>query len=336
MKHSIRYALVVAAAVLLAGGCAKKQEAKTAENPSFRIGVSKIVSHPALDATEQGIQDELAARGIPAVFDLQNANGDVNTATQIAQKFLVDKVDAVVAIATPNAIAAANTIKDKPVVFSVITDPAGAGLVDADLMGKGNVTGLSDMTDVLDHLKLFQRVAGIKTLGYVYTSSEANSASSLASVEKACAELGISLVAQSINNSSEVKQATETIVKRVDGIYLTTDNTVFSALPALIEVALANKKPVFSSDTTSAVDGGCLIASGFDYYKAGRATGAILADVLQGKKPADIPVKFLKDPSEMDFIIDLDVAKICGIDFPQDILDTAGKVFENGKLTTRN
>ena len=133
-----------------------------------------------------------------------------------------------------------------------------------------------------------------------------------------------------------MKQATETIVKRVDGIYLTTDNTVFSALPALIEVALANKKPVFSSDTTSAVEGGCLIASGFDYYKAGRATGAILADVLQGKKPADIPVKFLKDPSEMDFIIDLDVAKICGIDFPQDILDTAGKVFENGKLTTRN
>ncbi len=316
-------------------GCAKKDANADASGKAYRVGISKIVSHPALDATEKGIQDELAELGITATFDLQNANGDVNTATQIATKFKSDKVDAVVAIATPTAVAAANAIKDIPVIFSVITDPVGAGLVGADNMGQGNVTGLSDRLDVLQNLTLFARVAKIKTLGYIYTSSEANSASSLADVKAACQKLGINLVEQSITNSSEVKQATEAIVKRVDGIYLTTDNTVFSALPSLVEVALAAGKPVFSADTTGAMEGGCVIASGFDYYKAGRATGKILADVLGGKAPSSIPVKYITDPAETDLLVDLDAAKKCGIEIPKDLIASAGKIIENGKLTTK-
>lgn len=326
----------IAALVLIsvaATGCAKKETKN--ETKSFKIGISKIVAHPALDAIEKGVQDELAAQGIEATYDMQNANGDVNTATQIATKFLNDNDDLIVAIATPTAVAAANTVKDKPVIFACVTDPVGAGLVDADNMGKGNVTGLSDKIDVLQQLTLFARIAKIKTLGYIYTSSEANSASSLAAVDAACKSLGITLVAQSITNSSEVKQATEAIISRIDGIYLTTDNTVFSALPALVSVAGGAKKPIFSADTTSAMEGGCLIASGFDYYKAGRATGKIVAEVLGGKAPAEVPVKYITEPSETDFLIDLDAAKNCGITFPQDIIDAASKVFENGKLTTK-
>jgi ABC-type uncharacterized transport system, periplasmic component len=333
MKKIISIVAALSLITVVTAGCAKK-EAKT-ESKSFRIGITKIVAHPALDAVEKGVQDELAAEGISATYDLQNANGDVNTATQIATKFKSDGVDAVVAIATPTAVAAANAIKDKPVIFATVTDPISAGLAGADNMGIGNVTGLSDKINVLDQITLFNRVAKLGTLGYIYTSSEANSASSLADVEAACKTLGLGFVAQSINNSSEVKQATEAIIARVDGIYLTTDNTVFSALPALVEVALANKKPVFSADTTSAMQGGCLIASGFDYYKAGRATGKIVADVLKGKAPSAIPVKYITEPSETDFLIDLDVAKTCGITFPQDIIDSASKIIENGKLTTR-
>lgn len=318
------------AASLFAGG-----NKETAASGSIKIGISKIVAHPALDAVEQGIQDELAARGITATFDLQNANGDVNTATQIATKFKTDKVSAIVAIATPTAIAAANAVKDIPVIFSVVTDPVSAGLVASLDKGQGNVTGLSDKTDIYAHLVLFKKLKKMETLGYIYTSSEANSAASLSEVEAACAKLGLKLVTQSITNSSEVKQATEAIIKRVDGIYLTTDNTVYSALPALVEVALANKKPVFSSDTTSAAEGGCVIASGFDYYKAGRATGVLVADVLSGKAPASIPVKFLTDPSETDLLIDLDAAAICGITIPADLLKSANKVIQNGKLTSK-
>lgn len=320
----------ICAATVFAGGA---KDTQTTGNTV--IGISKIVAHPALDAVEQGIQDELSEQGIVARYDLQNANGDVNTATQIASKFRRDRVNAIVAIATPTAVAAANSVKDIPVIFSVVTDPIAAGLVTSLERGSGNVTGLSDKTDIYAHLALFKKVAGIKTLGHIYTSSEANSAASLAEIEKACKQLSISLVVQSINNSSEVKQATEAIIKRVDGIYLTTDNTVYSALPALVEVTRANKKPLFSSDTTSAAEGGALIASGFDYYKAGRATGKLVAEVLAGKKPESIPVKFLTDPSELDLVLDLDVAKICGITLPADLIASANKIIENGKLTTK-
>ncbi len=334
MKKIIATAVVLALIAAAFTGCGKETAAKT-KKTGYRVGISKIVAHPALDAVEQGIQDRLAALGIEATFDLQNANGDVNTATQIATKFRADKVDAAVAIATPTAVAAANAIKDIPVIFSVVTDPVSAGLVDGLGHGRGNVTGLSDKTDILSHLTLFKSVAKIKTLGYIYTSSEANSAASLEEVRVACATLGIALVEQSITNSNEVKQATEAIIRRVDGIYLTTDNTVYSALPALVEVAGANKKPVFSSDTTSAAEGGCLIASGFDYYKAGLATGDLVAQVLKGKAPAEIPVKLLTDPSELDMLIDLDVAKACGITLPADLVASANKIIENGKLTTK-
>jgi len=304
-------------------------------NRQYLIGIAKIVQHEALDAVEQGIQDQLANRGINASYDLQNANGDLTTAAQIASKFLNEKVDVAVGIATPTAVALANAIKNIPVVFSTITDPVGANLVTSLDRGEGNVTGLSDAIPVADYIGLFQQIAGIKTLGYIYTSSEANSISSLALVEAGCKKYGITLVSQSINTSADLRQAAQAIIGRVDGIYITTDNTVFSALPALIQVCRDAKKPIFSADVTGALNGGCVIASGFNYYKAGLATGDIVADILGGKKPADIPVKLLS-PQELDLLFDLDSAAICGIKIPQDLLDKAAYIFQDGKLIQKN
>jgi putative ABC transport system substrate-binding protein len=300
-----------------------------------RIGIAKIVQHEALDACEKGVIDALRARGVDAVFDQQTANGDMNTAAQIANKFKADKVNVAVGIATPIAVALANTIKDTPVVFSAVTDPVGANLVITLAHGEGNVTGLSDAIPTGDHIALFKEIAGIRTLGYIYTSSEANSISALALVEEACKVQGLQLVTQAISTSAELRQAAEAIVNRVDGIYLTTDNTVYSALPALIQVFSSAKKPIFSGDVTSALSGGCLIASGFNYYKAGLATGNIVADILEGKKPQDIPVKFLTDPSESDLLFDLDQAKNCGIPIPEKYLSLANYTFENGKLISK-
>jgi putative ABC transport system substrate-binding protein len=301
----------------------------------IRIGIAKIVQHEALDACEQGIQDALKARGVNAVIDLQNANGDINTAAQIANKFKADRVDVAVGIATPIAQALANAIKDAPVVFSAVTDPVGAGLVSTLARGDANVTGLSDAIPTADHIVLFKEIAKISTLGYIYTSSEANSVSALALVEEACRVQGIRLVTQAINTSAELRQAAQAIVSRVDGIYLTTDNTVYSALPALIQVFKDAKKPIFSGDVTGALAGGCAIASGFNYYKAGLATGNIIADILEGKKPVDIPVKFLTDPSESDLLFDLDAARNCGITIPDRYLSSANYIFQNGTLTTK-
>ncbi len=330
---------VALAAVILAAGCSRQGTANAPQtlnaDRQVRIGIAKIVQHPALDACEQGVQDAVKARGVDAVFDLQNANGDVNTASQIAAKFKSDKVDVAVGIATPIAQALANVIKDTPIVFCSVTDPIGAKLVTTLEHGDGNITGLSDAIPTAEHIALFKNIANIKTLGYIYTSSEANSVSALAIVDEACKNLGITLISQSINNSAELRQAAEAIVDRVDGVYLTTDNTVFSALPALIQVFGAAKKPIFSGDVTGAMDGGVLIASGFNYYKAGLATGNMVVDILEGKSPSEIPVKFLTDPSESDLFFDLDAAKNCGITIPKEYLDQANYIFENGVLTEK-
>ncbi len=306
--------------------------AKKPKSKKIKIGIAKITQHVALDDVERGVMDAINDAGFKVSYDLQNANGDVNTANQIASQFKDEKVDVAVGIATPIAIALANTLKTTPVVFGTVTDPLGAGLVTTLDHGQGNVTGMSDELPSNEHIKLFKEIAGIKTLGYIYTASEDNSVSALNLVEKGCQEAGLKLVTQSISNSSEVKQAAEAIVDRVDGIYLSTDNTVFSALPSLVSVFNKAKKPIFSGDVTGAKDGGCFMASGFNYYKAGYATGQMVVEILNGKKPAEIPVRFMTKPEDSDLLFDLDAAKNCGITIPEKYLAQATYIIENGKL----
>lgn len=305
------------------------------QQKKVKIGIAKIVQHQALDDVEQGIMDSVKKAGINADFDLQNANGDVGTAAQIANQFKVKKVDIAVGIATPVAIALATTLKNTPIVFGTVTDPLGAGLVSTLEHGERNITGMSDAIPTEEHIKLFKEVAGIKTLGYIYTSNEDNSASSLELVKKGCDEAGIKLVTQSITKSDEVKQAAEAIINRVDGIYLTTDNTVFSAISSLVNVFEKAKKPIFSGDVTSAKQGGILMASGFNYYKAGLATGDIVVQILNGKKCSEIPVRFMTEQSDCDFLIDLDVAKKCGINIDEKYINSANMIYQNGKLITK-
>ncbi len=324
---------IIAISIILIMGCTESPQ-KTSDS-EITIGIAKIVQHDALDAVEQGIIDVVTEAGFNATFDLQNANGDVNTASQIANMYKTANVDVAVGIATPVAIALANTLTDIPVVFGTVTDPIGAGLVTTLENGEKNVTGMSDAIPTPEHIQLFAEIANIKTLGYIYSSNEANSISSLAAVEEGCRLAGIELVAQSITNSSEVRQAAQTIINRVDGIYLSTDNTVFSALPALVQVFETEKKPIFSADVTGALNGGCMIASGFNYYKAGRATGEMVVEILNGKNPSEIPVRFMTEPSDSDLLLDLDAAKNAGITIPQSYIDQANYIFENGQLTEK-
>ena len=326
----------VLTAALLFTSCSKKAESNSGDSDKkVKIGIAKIVQHVALDSVEQGVIDAVKNAGYQATFDLQNANGDINTAKQIATQFKDEKVDVAVGIATPVAISLANTMKDTPIVFGTVTDPLGAGLVSTLEHGEGNVTGMSDELPSKEHIKLFKEIAGIKTLGYIYTASEDNSISALKLVEDGCKEADLELVVQAISNSSEVKQAAEAIVSRVDGIYLTTDNTVFSALPSLVAVFNDAKKPIFSGDVTGAKNGGCFMASGFNYYKAGYATGEMVVEILKGKKPSEIPVRFMTKPEDSDLLFDLDVAKACGITIPQNYLDQASFIIENGVLTEK-
>lgn len=329
MKKSLILFAGIVAAVSMFSGCSKKN---SSSEKTVKIGIAKIVQHVALDDVERGVMDAIKDAGIKAKYDLQNANGDVNTANQIAVQFKDEKVNVAVGIATPIAIALANTLKETPVVFGTVTDPLGAGLVTTLEHGEKNVTGMSDELPSVEHIKLFKEIAGIKTLGYIYTSNEDNSLSSLELIKKGCAQAGLELVTQSISTSSEVKQAAESIVDRVDGIYLTTDNTVFSALPSLVTVFNKAKKPVFSGDVTGAKEGGCFMASGFNYYKAGRATGEIVVQILKGANPSEIPVRFMTKPEDSDLLFDLDAAANCGIKIPSEYLSKATYIISGGKL----
>jgi putative tryptophan/tyrosine transport system substrate-binding protein len=296
------------------------------------IGISKIVAHPALDAIERGIQEVVTGEYPDARFDLQNANGEISTASSIAQKFKSQKVTLVVGIATPTAQALVNAIKDRPVIFSAVTDPVGAGLIASLEKGEPNVTGISDMTPVRAQIELLNRLTPIRTLGHVYTSSEANAVSLAAIARQVCQEMGITFVETTVSNSAEVKQAVQTIAGRVDGIYISNDNTVVSALAAVADVANKQRIPVMSADPSSAEATPVLAAWGFDYYKMGRATGRLVVRILKGEKPEAIPTLFMTEASDVDLLINLDVAGELGLTVPDDVLATATTIIEDGQL----
>lgn len=299
------------------------------------IGISKIVSHPALDSVVKGIQDELAAAKIKADYDLQNANGDINTAASIANKFQSEKVTLAVGVATPTAQSLVNTLKGIPVVFSAVTDPVKAGLVTSLKKGEKSVTGVSDMTPVKQQIELLLKIKKIKRLGHVYTGSEENAVVLAGVVKQACKELKLEYVETTVSKSAEVKQAVQSIIRRVDALYISTDNTVVSAMSAVADVAMKNRVPIMSADPSSAETYDVLAAWGFDYYKMGRATGKLIVEILKGKKPEQLPTRFMTKTSDIDLLVNLDVAKKLRLTIPQDIIKSANKIVENGKLTKK-
>ena len=296
------------------------------------IGISKIVSHPALDAVVKGIQDEFAAAKVNASFDVQNANGDISTAASIANKFQSQRVDVAVGVATPTAQALVNTLKTTPVVFSAVTDPVKAGLVSSIKGGGKNVTGVSDLTPVKQQIELLLRIKKVKRLGHIYTSSEENAVVLAGIVKQVCREKGIQFVETTVTRSSEVKQAAQAIAHRVDAFYISTDNTVVSAMSAVADVAAKAKIPVMSADPSSSESYDVLAAWGFDYYKMGRETGKMVIEILKGKKPGQMPTRYMTKPTDVDLLINLDVAKKLGLTVPQDIVKNAKTVRQNGKM----
>ena len=291
-----------------------------------KIGISKLMPHPALDAIEQGIKDYLGTTGRNISYDVQNANGEIASASQIAQLFKNEKTDINIAIATPTAQAIANTYSSVPLVFSSVTDPVSAGLTGD---GMENVCGVSDMVPVRAHLDLISSIKDIKTLGMVYTMGEANGIVLMEEMKKACEENGIGFVSASVVNSSEVRMAAESIIDRVDAVYVATDNTVISAITALSDVCMAHKIPLFSADTTSSYGTEVLLAGGFDYYASGVQTGKIVEMVLSGASPKEIGTEYL-DSSSLEIYVNLDVAEKLGLDIPADIVNDAKTVIKDG------
>ncbi|WP_042355443.1 ABC transporter substrate-binding protein [Bacillus rubiinfantis] len=317
MKKKVKGLSLALAGMLLLAGCGSKEsssgdEKKQDTKKEFTVGISQFAPHPSLDAATKGFREALADKGITVKFDEQNAQADQNNTQTIAKNFVGDKVDLIFANATPSAIAALNATKDIPIIFTSVTDPVGAGLVEAfDKPGK-NITGTTDnhpdatkktIDFITDEVKA-------KNVGVIYNAGEQNSVVQVDEVKKLVEQKGAKLVEVSVANTSEVKQASESLVGRVDAIYVPTDNTVVTALDAVIAVANNKKIPLFVGELDS-MKKGAVAASGFDYYDIGYQSGEMAAEILNGnKKASDIPVEL---PKSLKLVINKKAAEAQGL-----------------------
>ena len=302
--------------VLSCGNEGKKNENTGKESKdNFKIGITQIVAHPALDSAREGFKDAFKESGLKVTFDEKNANGEIATANMIANNFVTEKVDLIYAIATSTAQSAAQATNKLPVVFSAITDPEAAGLI------KENVTGISDRVNVKQQLELLLKLdSKIKKVGVIYNSSEQNSKVQVDDLKKAASELGITIVEKSVTQVSEIPQASEALVRESDALYLPTDNLVASVVNLITEKATAAKKVAFGAEAAH-VKGGALITQGIDYYEMGKEAGKIAVEILKnGKKPSEI--KFKKMDLN-DIVINNKTLAAIGINLPEDIKSKA-------------
>jgi len=322
-KKSLR--TLIGASLLAAASLTQAQDTRT-------VAITQIVEHPALDAVYQGVKDELAEQGFTEGENLrvlhESAQGNTGIAAQIARKFVGESPDVIVAIATPSAQTVAAAARDIPVVFSAVTDPVGAKLVKSLEAPGANITGVSDMLPIDRHLDMvLQVVPEAKNIGTVYNPGEANAVSLVDLLEERLAARGLNLVKAAATKTSEVLGASRSLVGKADAIYLTTDNTVISAAEAVISVGERADIPVFAADTAT-VSRGAVAALGFDYYNHGRQTGAMVVRILNGAKPAEMPVETME---ALDLFVNPAAAERMGITLSDELIQEAKEVVKSDK-----
>ena len=297
----------------------------SAASKAYKIGITQIVTHPALDAAVAGFKQGLAQAGFTNVtYDMQNAQGDMTTASAIAQKFANEKLDLILGVATPTSQAVVKADTTTPIVFTAVTDPVGAGLVSNASAPGANVTGVSDMLPLQPHLQLIKElVPNVKTVGVLYNAGESNSQYLIAQEQKVADTMGIKLVKATASNSSEVEVAAQSLVGRVDAISVLTDNTVVSALDSVIKVCDQNKIPLIVGDTDS-VKAGAVAAYAFDYKDLGIQAGQMAAKILSGTPIKDIPVEYAKN---LQLSINPQAAAAMGVTIPASVKAKAANVF---------
>ncbi|WP_032482633.1 ABC transporter substrate-binding protein, partial [Vibrio paracholerae] len=311
----MRAGKVIATAVLAGAALLSSQSimAKTA-----KVAVSQIVEHPALDATRQGLLDGLKAKGYEEgknlEFDYKTAQGNPAIAVQIARQFVGENPDVLVGIATPTAQALVSATKTIPIVFTAVTDPVGAKLVKQLEQPGKNVTGLSDLSPVEQHVELIKEILpNVKSIGVVYNPGEANAVSLMDLLKLSAAKHGIKLVEATALKSADVQSATQAIAEKSDVIYALIDNTVASAIEGMIVAANQAKTPVFGA-ATSYVERGAIASLGFDYYQIGVQTADYVAAILEGKEPGSLDVQVAKGS---DLMINKTAAEQLGITIPE-------------------
>ena len=282
----------------------------------FRIGISQFITHQSLDATREGFVDELAKQGYiegeNIEIDLQNAQGEQRNLKTISQQ-LAESSDVVLAIATPSAQSLANTTQTTPVIFSAVTDPVSAKLVESREHPGGNVTGTSDQSSdaISTQINLIKKVLPkAKTIGILYTQSEPNSVVQKDEAKRLLEEKGFTVVEKTILDSNNVKAAAESLMAEVDMVFVPTDNIISSTMETVKQVSIKHKVPVFGGSTEMVAVGG-LYNYGTNYEELGRQTASMLIRVLKGEKPENIAVEL---PEKLELHTNQEMADALGID----------------------
>lgn len=328
MKKTSKMALVLVAvllAVFTLGGCAKTQDPTVAPvdgKKTFKVGIVQPVEHLSLNEIRDYIISELEALDTDNQIEIiyKNAQGDPTNINAIAKQFVGDKVDLIIPIATGPAQVVAAETKDIPIVFAAISYPVEAGLVDSMDASKGNVTGLSNAVAEEEIFKLADELTpGIKTYGFIYNMGEVNSVSGIEKAKEYCDANGISYIESTITNASELLQAAQSLVGRVDAIYVPTDNTVASMMSTLANEANKANIPVYVSADSMVKDGG-LATVGIDYKDLSRQVAEMTKRILiDGESIAENPPEIVNEYARM---INVTTAAAIGVEIPDALKDT--------------
>ena len=279
--------------------------------PTYTIGVAVIMSHPALQAVQDGFEEVLKEQGINYTLVSKNAQGDPSNSATIASDFASDKrLDLILAISTPIAQAIANIEKDRPILFSAVTDPVDAGLVPSWDQAGPNITGTSDLNPEAKPVSLVQEaMPDVKTIGVLYNSSEPNSLVQVTAYQKEAADLGLTIKAQAITAAAEISVGLESL-SGVDAILIPTDNTVVASIGSVIQFGQEHQIPVFCADT-STVSLGTIATRGLSYHDLGRATGDMAVQILRDH--VDISTIKPEATTSTELLVNPDAAKTYGL-----------------------
>lgn len=293
------------------------------------VAVTSIVEHPALDSIKDGVHQALTEAGYTEASGLkwqfQTAQGNTAIAAQIARKFIGDKPDVIVAIATPSAQAVVAATKAIPVVYSAVTDPVAAQLVAGMEASGTNVTGVSDTLVLEKQMELVKQVVPDATrIGMVYNPGEANSVAVVKELREMLPKMGLTLVEATAARTVDVGAAARSLVGKVDVIYTNTDNNVVSAYEALVKVGNDAKVPLIASDTDS-VGRGAIAAMGVNYHDLGIQTGKMVVRILKGEKPGDLPSE---TSDKLELFVNPGAAKKQGVTLSDAFIKSATKVVE--------
>ena len=326
MKKVLAVMSAASLAVTMFSACGKKDSSsdnavENADN-NYNIGIVQIMEHSSLNTIRDAIVKRLGELGFKdgenCTINCQQANGESTTVTQILDQFKADEADIIVAITTPCAQLAAPYSADIPVVFSAVTDPVAAEIVESLDNPGGNITGTSDALEISKILDFAMTATpDLKTLGYLYNTGEDNSVSCLEKVKAYCKEKGLKLEIASATNTSEVQEAASTLAAKCDAVFSPNDNTVAGAMGTVAEVMNKAKKPMYVGADSMVQDGG-FATIGIQYNDLGIETANMVASILKGeKKASEIPVKVFNE--DLSTFINKSTAKAIGYEIPDEI-----------------